>query len=81
MLVLQQLDVLPAGSDFTIEDENRIILKGFISGTDHSIYFPTAYESDKYYKMYSTFRVVELTAKLGALCDGDYEIDYVIKVR
>lgn len=81
MLVLQQLDVLPAGSNFSIVDENKIELEGFISESDHSLCFHTAYESDKYHKVYSTFRVVQLTTKLGALCNGEYEIDYVIKVR
>ena len=85
MLVLQQIDVLPAGSDFRIEDENKVELEGFISSDDHSIGFLTAYESDKYHKIYSTFRVIELKAELGVkvVSDGkeEQEIIYVIKVR
>lgn len=85
MLVLQQIDVLPAGSDFRIEDENKVELEGFISESDHSLCFLTAYESDKYHKIYSTFRVIELKAELGVkvVSDGKekQEIIYVIKVR
>lgn len=81
MLVLQQLDVLPAGSDFRIEDENKVVLEGFISGTDHSLCFLTTYESEKYYKIYSTFRVIELKAIPGVVVNNKQENIYVIKVR
>lgn len=81
MLVLQQIDVLPAGSDFIIEDENKVELEGFISSDDHSIGFLTAYEADKYHKIYSTFRVIELKAIPGETVNNKQEIIYVIKVR
>ena len=81
MLVLQQIDVLPAGSDFRIEDGNKVELEGFISSDDHSIGFLTAYESDMYYNIYSTFRVMELEAIPDIIVNNKQVVIYVIKVR
>ena len=57
MLVLQQIKVLPPGSKFTIKDEGRTELQGFISDADGSIGFLTAYESDKYFGYDVLFRM------------------------
>lgn len=81
MLVLQQVKVLPGGSNFTIKDEGRTELQGFISNNDHSIGFLTAYEADKFNRIYSTFKVLELKAVLGCKVNNHQEIDYIITVR
>ena len=81
MLVLQQIKVLPAGSSFTIKDEERTELQGFISETDGSLGFLTAYESDKYYRIYQNFKVIELKAVLGPVINNVQTIEYIIKVR
>lgn len=81
MIVLQQIKVLPGGANFIIKDEGRTELQGFISKDDHSIGFLTAYEADKYNKVYSVFKVLELKAVLGCKVNGHQEIDYIITVR
>lgn len=81
MLVLQQIKVLPAGAHFIITDEGYIQTEGYKSESDDSIIFLTAYEADKYYKVYSTFRVSELKAKLGVKLNNEQTIDYIIEIR
>ena len=81
MLVLQQIKVLPAGAHFVITDEGKEQTEGFISKSDGSIIFLSAYEADKYYKVYSNFRVAELKAELGVIVNNEQTIDYKIEVR
>ena len=81
MLVLQQIKVLPPGSNFTIKDEGRTELQGFISDSDGSIGFLTAYESDKYYKIYQNFKVIKLRGVLGPIVNNIQTIEYIIEVR
>ncbi len=77
MLVLQQIKVLPAGAHFIITDEGKKQTEGFKSESDGSIIFLSAYEADKYYKVYSSFRVAEL----GVIVNNEQTIDYKIEVR
>lgn len=81
MLVLQQIKVLPAGAHFIITDEGYIQTEGYKSESDGSIIFLSAYEADKYYKVYSNFRVSELKAKLGVKLNNEQTIDYIIEIR
>lgn len=81
MLVLQQIKVLPPGSNFTLKDEGRTELQGFISESDGSLGFLTSYESDKYYKIYQNFKVIELKGVLGPVVNNKQTIEYIIKVR
>lgn len=79
MLVLQQIDVLPAGARFWIKDEDKIEVAGEKSKMDNSIIFETAKEADLYNKVYSTFRVtgIDITYDFGQL----NEVTWIIKVR
>ena len=81
MLVLQQIKVLPPGSNFTLKDEGRTELQGFISESDGSLGFLTPYESDKYYKIYQNFKVIELKGVLGPVINNIQTIEYIIEVR
>lgn len=81
MLVLQQVKVLPAGAHFIITDEGKTQTEGFISESDRSIIFLSAYEANKYYQVYSNFRVAELKAELGVMVNNMQTIDYKIEVR
>ena len=81
MIVLQQIKVLPNGAHFIITDEGKIQTEGFKSESDGSIIFLSAYEADKYYKVYSTFKVVELKAEPGVIANSEQTIDYKIEVR
>ncbi len=81
MLLLQQIKVLPNGAHFIITDEGKIQAEGFKSESDGSIIFLSAYEADKYYKVYNTFKVVELKAELGVKLNNEQTIDYKIEVR
>lgn len=81
MLVLHQIDVLPAGSVFQIVDQGtyKVEVAGKKSKIDNSIIFESAKEAYLYNKVYSTFRV------LGIDVAYDYgqaiETVWIIKVR
>ena len=53
----------------------------FISDSDGSIGFLTAYESDKYYKIYQNFKVIKLRGVLGPVINNTQTIEYIIEVR
>ena len=76
MIVLQQIQVLPNCAQIEIIDDNDV-LRFSKSYYDGSLQFKNAYDADKYYKMYSIFRVASLE------CDSleNHEIIYKIKVR
>jgi hypothetical protein len=83
MLVLQQTKVLPVGAKFKIIDENRVEVIGKIA-SDHSIIFDTTSTADRYYKIYSNFRVLELNVDLSEHKDvwGEaIDVSFIIKVR
>ena len=79
MLVLQQIKVLPAGAKFKIIDEHRTEVMGKVA-EDYSLIFDNADIANRYYKIYSNFRVVNLDIENGR---GEWDDDYyfVLTVR
>lgn len=81
MLVLQQIDVLPAGATFHIVDKDtyKIEVAGEKSKIDNSIIFETVKDADLYNKVYSTFRV----SSIDVAYDYGQAIEtvWIIKVR
>ena len=65
MLVLQQIDVLPAGSDIVIMDGDKVDFRFLKCESDESLIFNDAHDADKYYKMLCNFHVYGLKANLG----------------
>lgn len=60
MLVLQQIKVLPKGAEIYIFDEDKIVISCKKSVEDGSLLFDSVETSERYYKIYSTFKVYEL---------------------
>ena len=82
MLVLQQIDVLPAGAAFKIMDENREILTGSKSLSDDSIIFDNVHDSQLYYKVCSVFHMIRLDIEVKRHDDDlGNDVVYVLKVR
>lgn len=82
MLVLQQIDVLPAGAAFKIMDENREILKGSKSMSDDSIIFDNVQDSQLYYKVFSVFHLKKLDIEVKRHEDDlGNDVLYVLNVR
>lgn len=89
MLVLQQIKVLPKGAKIYIYDGNEIVSTCKKSLEDGSLLFASAVTSERYYKIYSTFKVYELSTQLHTYkmlsLDLDaaeqQEIIYCIQIR
>ena len=81
MLVLQQIDVLPAGAVFHIVDTAtyKVEVAGEKSKIDNSIIFESAKEADLYNKVYATFKVsgIDVSYDYGQAI----ETVWIIKVR
>ena len=81
MLVLQQIEVLPAGAEFHIVDRDtyKVEVAGEKSKIDNSLIFESAKDADLYNKIYSTFRVsgIDVSADFGK----PIETVWIIKVR
>lgn len=77
MIVLQQIQVLPAGSKFRIYDMNRFELEGEISRTDKSPIFNDVRDAERFHKIYSNFHV-ELLDVLDDIFEGTI---FTINVR
>lgn len=81
MLVLQQIDVLPAGAAFHIVDTAtyKVEVAGEKSKIDNSLIFESAKEAELYNKVYSTFRVsgIDVSSDYGQAIDTVW----IIKVR
>lgn len=64
MLVLQQIKVLPKGAKIYIYDGNETVSSFKKSIEDGSLLFDSIETSERYYKIYSTFKVYELSVQL-----------------
>ncbi|MBR3141326.1 MAG: hypothetical protein IKF11_10790 [Methanobrevibacter sp.] len=76
MTLHQQIKVLPAGADFTIIDDDMPVIDGCISKIDKSIFFPIATDAERYFGIYQTFHVKQISVNISGGC-----ITYMINVR
>lgn len=87
MLVLQQINVLPAGAEIYIYDNDKMVITCKKSNFDGTLLFSSIKESELYYKVYSTFKCYELKARaytnnINVCTDLDaYKIHYLIQIR
>lgn len=78
MLVLQQLQVLPAGAKFKIMDLHRCVLEGSISQFDKSLLFDTSKKAEEYEKVWSRFHVtlIDIIIEYNVNTDFNSDIQY-----
>lgn len=78
MLVLQAVKVLPAGARIAITDEYKTEIEMMKANSDESLIFNNVSDSEKYYKVYSTFKCAKLEA---FTFEGTDQVKYFIEVR
>ena len=81
MLVLQQVNVLPKGAAINIYDMEEHVLGFTKSYHDGSLIFDSMKDEEKYRKVYSTFRVHELSADLSFENEFETYLAYFIQIR
>ena len=65
MILIQQLQVLPAASCFKVLDNNKPVLEGSVSSIDKTLMFKDANEDLKFQRVYSSYHVTLIDKEEG----------------